>query len=98
MRSQPATREPVDALAEMLDGFLAVRRTTAFVSFEDDPNIIGRRAYRITGETREAVQLAIDARMRVVEDSTGYGNFIGPYRYRGLFLAIGETIIKPVTA
>ena len=97
MPKQEATREPVNAaLHDMVNGFLAVRRATAWVEWEDDPRIPGRRAYRITGETKESVQAAVDGRMALVDNATGSARFVGPYRDNGGYIALGEVIIPPL--
>ena len=76
------------------DGDIGERRTIAWVEYEDDYAYPGRRCYRITSKSKEAVQIAIDARMRIMEDCSGFANFIGPYRFDDGFVAIGETLIK----
>jgi hypothetical protein len=98
MPKQPATREPIDALEELLDGFLTARRATAYVEWKDDPEVPGRRAYRITGESRDAVQAAVDARMRTADEAPfgARAHFLGPYRNKEApgWIALGEVIIR----
>jgi hypothetical protein len=103
MQKQPATRafasgRMSDLLNVLHTGQLAPRKTTAEVSFEDDPKVPGRRAYRITGDSKRAVQMAIDARMNALDFANGHGNFIGPYREGEGFVAIGEIVIPPEPA
>jgi hypothetical protein len=100
MRKQPATREFVsgrlsDMASALRDGHLAVRKATAEVSFEDDPNVLGRRAYRITGHSKGAVQAAVTCRMQALDFADGFGHFVGPYRDGDGFMAVGEIIITP---
>lgn len=87
MHKQPATRE----------GEPPNCRTTAWVEWRDDLSVAGRRFYRITGESKQAVQAAITARMQTVEyaGAGGLASFIGPYRNGAGYLALGETIIEP---
>jgi len=92
MPKQEATREPIEPLKDMLNGMLAVRRATAWVEWEDDPSHPGRRAYRITGESKEAVQAAIQSRLDSVLDNDGFANFVGPYRDAKGWIALGEVI------
>ena len=102
MRKQPATREFVSGrLSDLMDalhtGHVAARKTTADVSFEDDPTVPGRRSYRITGQSKGAVQAAITARMQALDysENGGFGSFVGPYRDGEGFMAVGEIIITP---
>lgn len=87
-----------DALDDLLNGFKAVRRATARVEFQVDPERPGRTGYIITGELREAVADAVDGRMRSVD--TARGGVPGSARFTaisrnadGLFQSIGEVII-----
>ena len=82
---------------DILKGQDAVRRATVHFEWEDDPKRPGRRAYRITGETKEAVQSGIDARMRWVETLEGaaFANFTNPGRLpNGKWASLGEIIIE----
>jgi hypothetical protein len=103
MRKQPSTREFVsgrlsDMMGALRDGQLAVRKATAEVSFEDDPRVPGRRAYRITGQSKGSIQAAITARMQALDFADGFGHFVGPYRDGDGFVAVGEIIIPPEPA
>jgi hypothetical protein len=85
-----------------LDGFLkdvlvgqeSVRKLATFVEWEDDPSQPGRRAYRISGASKAAVQGVIDRLTRGVEDAGGWANFIGPHPIEdgSKFGALGEVM------
>lgn len=95
MSAHPVTK---DVLGEIIDGFRALHRATAWVEFEKDPAIPGRTAYRISGQDRGAVQSAIDSRMQEAERAGGFANFVGPNRIDGGWAALGEVIIKTPAA
>lgn len=80
-------------IADMLRGQQAVKRATATVQWETDPKTPGRTAYRITGATRDVVQGAIDARMTEAENGDGRAQFIGPHRFEGGWVALGEVVL-----
>lgn len=82
-----------DAINDMFRGQEAVRRATAHVEWEKDPRAPGRTAYRITGATRDVVQGAITARMNEAEDGGGRAQFIGPHRFEGGWVALGEVVL-----
>lgn len=83
-----------DALQNILVGQEAVRKATTWVEWEDDPSTPGRRAYRISGLSKAAVQGAIDRLCQQVEDAGGFANFIGPHPIEDgtKFGAIGEVV------
>lgn len=80
-------------ISDMIRGQEAVRRATATVEWETDPKLPGRTAYRITGATRDVVQGAIDMRMVEAENGNGRSLFIGPNRYDGGWVALGEVVL-----
>lgn len=84
-------------ISDFLDGLArgqaAVACATAYVEAEADPKLPGRTAYRISGQMRDAVQGAIDARMREAEERGGFAHFIGPHRDGDGYLALGEVVI-----
>lgn len=94
-----------DALGELLRGIAqgqaAVRRATAWVEWEADDKDPNRTNYRISGQTAETVQHAIDARMRETEAAPGGGcaTFTNPKRgAEGKFWSNGYVIKWPANA
>lgn len=75
----------------MLPSRLAARE--ARVEWEPDPDRPGRRTYKITGPSKDAVQAAVSRRMAFAARRGGYARFFGPARVDGGFGALGETVV-----
>jgi hypothetical protein len=69
-----------DVLQFILKGQEAVRKATVQVEWMDDPLRPNLRAYKLVGETREAVQECITSKMRWLEhlDGCGFAQFSNP--------------------
>ena len=94
-----------DALKELLSEFIsgqeAVRRATVRCEHEGHPSIPGLTKWRFTGQMREAVQGAIDARTREVDEHPhgGFAQFSTPARNRdGAYESRGEVMLYPAEA
>lgn len=71
----------------------AERAGGAQIEHAIDPHQPNRIGYRITGATREAVQIVIDNLTASVDGGFGYANFVGPARRDGEFFALGQVVI-----
>jgi len=70
------------------------KETDATVEMQNDPQNVGRVAFRITGRTKEAVQKQITLAVNAAERQHGHANFLGPERLPDPgWYALGEVFI-----
>lgn len=88
-------------LQGLIDGQAAVQRAMVMVERAPSTIVPGLSAYRLEGQTREAVLACIDARMHEAEDAPGGGwaQFLHPWLDTdGKWKSRGEVMRYPAEA